>query len=663
MNIDKYPKFQRKGTAPGTYNKNLVYGSAHLKDDVLFPVTHSDPGLERLGHELARRIGGLHTSLTLDREQSKQVKLVPDSGTIQDGVNWLLPHVDRYNCISFDTESCLSLRTTAFAVFGAMDGFTLLVDYRLIPEDSFPSELRPLVHGRLVLGSRISFDSKLLRNVEYLPGEVQNLSKTIQEHDLYPYKTPPHYGRGRPGLKTGLKYLPEMLYGHHYGPLSSAWKGGEWVLNWYSQPFDWPEWLYPDRFYRFGTGRPKQEQVAYMRNDAVSPHIHVLLYSMLEVAAGRLSWCESTDEAVKESLDRFFGIPCTSKPLNAHPVPVTATKSKTTKKQERPWAPDGWTECGGIPPGVSRSAMLDALAYLPRKTLTEITRYMSLDLGDPDDSAFIEKYGGFPNLSMANELIQEHDLLAWEDEPTEQDQSWKQSDMQRESEAPNANAIQSKLLQMAHAVEQSTSSSSKTCASAPPRSPAGGPAESRDRSRSRHRRSSREPTEKSDRPVSSPRNRSVPSRPRFKANKQRSLRAHAPGRARDRSTSGEHVHGPECKRQRVSIDLWRCPGSSKYSLATSDGRSRSPGGRFRRDHRENSSSSESSSTSSGSSSSSSGSSSSSEEEPSEEKMDQDLRPNEGQDPEATRAVELLLPEVKKYPKINGIYYYVASSTG
>ena len=263
LKLSAYPRLNRGPTPPGTLDKNLVYGSRHLKDDLVFPVTHPDPDLERLGHELARELGSLHTSLTLHREHLAKTRIVPDSGSIRDGVEWLMPHLDKFNCVSFDTESCASLNTIVYAIFGSCDGFVLIVDYRKIPSDSFPKDLHPLVHGRLVLGSRIHTDAQLLRNVEYLAGEVQDLSRSIQAHNLYPYKKPVHPGPGKAGTKCGLKYIPEMLYGHHYGPLSSHWEGGDrghWVLKWYEQPFDWPDWLYPAKFYRFGTVNPTKNK-------------------------------------------------------------------------------------------------------------------------------------------------------------------------------------------------------------------------------------------------------------------------------------------------------------------------------------------------------------------------------------------------------------------
>ena len=103
----------------------------------------------------------------------------------------------------------------------------------------------------------------------YLP-----FSAKIQNHALYPYKGHSH---------TSLKFIPEMIYGHHYGGKFKQVRKGRRstsrlipTFEKYPQPFSWPRWLNPVDLYDYSAPLTEQ-QLAYMRNDGIAPVIHVIL--------------------------------------------------------------------------------------------------------------------------------------------------------------------------------------------------------------------------------------------------------------------------------------------------------------------------------------------------------------------------------------------------
>ena len=359
-------------------------------------------------------MAALHTALHLGPPQLKRIRIVPDSGSLEEGARWMLPHVDAYNMVSFDTESCHRQGGLAFSIFGAMDGYALIVDHRSTGNAGLEAPLRSLVKGRLVLGSGISRqDSKLLYGIPCKLGDTQELSRSIQLHSLYPYQA---HGCA-PGQKTGLKHIPEMLFGHCYGPLGLVTRKGAssddedyQERQGFPQPFDWPSWLYPTKMYTFKTSRPSQEQIAYMYNDAVSPFLHVMMMTMLQLVKGDLGRMETVPEALSLTARKFFGDLPSSEPGNTESDP---NHQEAAKKEVHPvdQAPDLWSSLGGIPPGVSDEALLDALMYLPDDILTKIQNFQHLDTEDTDDAEFIELYGGLFTLARAANVIEDHGLL------------------------------------------------------------------------------------------------------------------------------------------------------------------------------------------------------------------------------------------------------------
>ena len=326
-----------------------------------------------------------------------------------------MPHIDAYNMVSFDTESCHRQGGLTFSIYGAMDGYALIVDHRSTPATGLDTALRPLVRGRLVLGSGISKqDSKLLLGIQCKLGDTQTLSKAIQLHPAYPYQAP-NYALGQ---KTGLKLVPEMLFGHCYGPLSLVTRKGTddedgdyQERQGFPQPFEWPAWLYPSKMYTFKTSPPSQEQIAYMYNDAVAPFLHVMLMTMLKLTDGSLTKVQTVPEALSLTASCFFGDaqPADQEPIASAPVKTTSTIRSGTGVSGG--SPDLWSALGGIPPGASDEAILEALMYLPDDILTKIQGFQHLDTEDPDDADFIELYGGLFTLARASNVIEDRGLL------------------------------------------------------------------------------------------------------------------------------------------------------------------------------------------------------------------------------------------------------------
>ena len=324
LNLDTYPKFHRAGTAQGTFNANLIYHSKYLKEGAVFPLKGTNSELNRLSSSLGAKMASLHTALHLGAPQLRRIRIVPDSGTLEEGAQWLLPHVDAYNMVSFDTESCHRLGGLSFSIFGAADGFALIVDHRGSAVTELCAALRPLVKGRLVLGSGLAKqDSHMLSGLNCKLGDTQTLSRALQDHPNYPYEAP----NCPAGRKTGLKHVPEMLFGHCYGPLSLVTRKGTGFEEYqerqgFRQPFEWPAWLYPSKMYTFKKSPPSQEQIAYMYNDAISPFLHLMLMGMLHLSEGSLSEATSVPEVLSLTARNFFGqvtASCQNVPLETYP--------------------------------------------------------------------------------------------------------------------------------------------------------------------------------------------------------------------------------------------------------------------------------------------------------------------------------------------------------
>ena len=295
-------------------------------------------------------MAALHTALHLGVPQLKRIRIVPDSGTLEEGAAWLLPHVDAYNIVSFDTESCHREGGLAFSIFGAMDGYALLVDHRPSPVNRLEPALQPLIKNRLVLGSGITRqDSRMLAGLPCRLGDTQVLSKAIQTHPRYPYEAC-NYTIGQ---KSGLKLIPEMLFGHCYGPLSLVTRKGASIEDedyqerqGFPQPFEWPTWLYPVTMYTFRSSPPSQEQIAYMYNDSVAPFLHVMLLTMLRLADESLTGVATVQEALSLTASSFFG----DTVATVSTQPATSGTSKKPQfaatKRKAETGPDVWASLG-----------------------------------------------------------------------------------------------------------------------------------------------------------------------------------------------------------------------------------------------------------------------------------------------------------------------------
>ena len=160
--------------------------------------------------------------------------------------------------------------------------------------------------------------------------------------------------------------------------------------------------------YTFRDGPPKIEQLTYMYNDAVAPFLHVMLMTMLELAAGNLLGVTSIDDALSLTARRFFD----SKSLATPPSRGTKGSSpRIPVPKPKTCGPDLWSTLEGIAPGISDDALLDSLMYLPDDILLKIQNFMNLDDQDEEDADFIELYGGLFTLARASTVIEDHGLL------------------------------------------------------------------------------------------------------------------------------------------------------------------------------------------------------------------------------------------------------------
>ena len=394
LNLEDYP---RKSYVPGRYDPNRIHKSQYLKPGQTLPLPpSSDPELNCVGQELQRLLGELHTSLNFPKTWAAKVRLVPDTGTPAEGVDWLLPHVDEYNAITFDSESCTKEGGVTYAILGSVSGHVLLVDLRQFNRH-LPEVFKPLIEGRLVLGAALHNDVSLLRPWNFHPADTLPFSAKIQRHPLYPYRS---------AGKTSLKYIPEMVYGHHYGgKYEKVRKGGQLVLcphfRKHPQPFSWPRWLNPVDIYDFSSPLNEQ-QLAYMKNDALAPVVHVLLYGIMELSAGEVNASPvDVRSVVCHALNKGFGLVNDFEVKNP-PLPDPADLI-TFEDLDREFANEisapNWEWAHGLQSGLNDVAMREKLLSFPVKIREEIKNYATLNPIDDDDQVFLDLFGGFPHLS------------------------------------------------------------------------------------------------------------------------------------------------------------------------------------------------------------------------------------------------------------------------
>ena len=487
LNIADYP---RKAYVPGRYDPDRIKKSPHLKTGHSLPIP-SDPKLNCVGQELHRLLGELHTSLNFPKNWTARVRLIPDSGSPAEGADWLLPHVDEYNAVTFDTESCTKSGGTTYAIFGTLSGHVLLVDLRHYGQ-LLPEALGPLVEGRLVLGAALQNDVSVLRKWNFQPADTLPFSAKIQRHRLYPYRS---FG------KTSLKFIPEMVYGHHYGGrFEKVKKGGQLVLcphfRKYPQPFSWPRWLNPVDLYDF-SGPLNEQQLAYMKNDGLAPVIHVLLYGLLELCAGEVKPGPiGVRSVICHALDKGFGLKNdleTPAPASARPCDLDLL---TFEDLDKEFANDllpgpNWECAHGLQPGLNDSAMKEKLVSFPKRVQDEIRNYTTLNPNDDEDQIFLDLFGGFPTLKRAASILATLDA---EPEPL-----------------PNLDQVPE--------AEPSASEPLAIAADANSERPQSGSG-----------------------PVLGP---DTSATPQVNAKRPRS--------------SSEHTHGPDCKRRKIEVEMWECP--------------------------------------------------------------------------------------------------------
>ena len=500
LEIYSYPQYE--ANPPGKYNDKAAFHSKYLKANTSFPVLSPDPVLQSLGQVLGNMIAKLHTSITLSPRELDKVWLAPDSGTIEEGVNWLKPYVDEYNLVSFDTENEDANKRPAYCILGALSGHVLIVDVRQAQMERLPPPLRPLIEGRLVLGSGLGNDTGMLRGLVFRTGEIQTLSLRLQSHSKFPYHAGTYLGR-----RKNLKFIPMLIYGEYYGPLHRRDPRNTKFLEVCKPGFKRPWWLQPPGFYRYGRGKPKREQIAYMKNDGVAPHIHVLLLTMLEAANGGINPQQAeVSQAIKSVLERRYGT-----------VPHESAAPSGSASSGRLGTPSGGASPGeggslkgwGLPSGLPDHELRKRLAELDDDTRKDITLYDYLDPFKPEDRAFIDHHGGLITLKRAATMLETDDNLTPPSKPTDTALA----------------AVGSDDAQMLEEAE-------RMFGVEPNKTPAGG-----DPPGSNTMRQERDQTPG--------------------VGEKRPLMT-SPARDHDE----RHQHSAECKRRRMEVEVWDCPGEA-----------------------------------------------------------------------------------------------------
>ena len=385
----KYPAYPSFAGKYGNYvwNPDAAYSSCHLGANS-FPVVHpSNPVLKSLGEELGTLIAGMYTPLQFAPEVRDKTFVVPHEGSFEEGASWLTPHLQQFNMVSFDTESSVQGNLgTSFAIFGAADGYVLIADLRQQNTGTLPPCLGRLLRNKLVLGSNVRADiASSGGNIQYT-GDTKFLSGWVQRHRLSPY---PVYRSKNGDYRLGLKHLPELIFGVHYGPLKSLpSKDAKGRLKFlqpehikrFPQPYPWPVWHHATKIYNFSAKLPSTEQIAYMRNDGCSPFIHLMFAAMLMAADGDVN-------------------PGAANVRNA--LLVTAESLFAT-------LPDTWEAVHGLPRNLSDEDLLCEIRRLPSDSLRTIEAYdCFLDLEENgEDQAFIELHGGLKTIKRIHDMLQ-----------------------------------------------------------------------------------------------------------------------------------------------------------------------------------------------------------------------------------------------------------------
>ena len=420
LNLDKYPSFATRGER-GKYglDPSAAYKCRYLGKGS-FPVLHPDNvRLRELGEELGVLIAGMYTSLHPAPELAHKTRIVPDSGSFEQGAAWLRPHIEQVGIVSFDTEASLKGNLgTCFAIFGAADGYVLIADLREENSGEMPSCLARLLRDKLVIGSNVKADIASSGGHMRFTGDTKFLSGWVQRHRLSPY---PLHRSQNGDYKLGLKHLPELIYGLQYGPLKSLpYKNSKGKLGFkppthltkFPQPYQWPLWLHATRMYDFSAAKITVEQIAYMRNDGCSPHIHLLCAAMLYAAEGSVNPGAAT---VKNALLVTAG-------ALFHALP------------------DTWEAVHGIPRNLSTEDLMEEVRRLPSDSLRTIKAYdCFLDMDNAEagpDQAFLDLHGGPETIKRIHALLEKHPELLPGGRVVEEDLE----------DAPKAEAVGTELL-------------------------------------------------------------------------------------------------------------------------------------------------------------------------------------------------------------------------
>ena len=251
------------------------------------------PSLQLLTNKLdnwVRRRQTCHT-IPLHWEGRAHNREVTFTEGLESGLDWLREDADATGLISMDTEDHIESGYPSLIILGTFGGRCLFIKLPGYPEGGnsweLPQSLRTFITNYVVLGADIRRDLTKLKLNARLAIDVLNVSSQIMRHPAVPWYNPEPTGSPITA-HTNLKHLSMLLYGENY---RTFFTNGRWKAFTHKYPQPHLKTL-PSKYLMpqlYAWEEPlSNHQRAYCRNDAVSPFLHLTVYTQLELAACRL---------------------------------------------------------------------------------------------------------------------------------------------------------------------------------------------------------------------------------------------------------------------------------------------------------------------------------------------------------------------------------------
>ena len=203
---------------------------------------------------------------------------------LPEAIKWLEEGMGDSMLLTIDLENQFNTPVPQFLLLGNLQSKVLVIKLANPVEGgqvSIPDHLSRFLNAHILVGAGI----EELRKIGFLPYYhvcAQALCRSITGHPACPWENLKNDIKGR----TSLKHIPNLLYDENYGSYNKE----DWdrLCKKYPHPQfkRYPNYRHPLSMYRFKW--PMTEyQLAYCRNDAMSPLIQTLVLALLQLSEDR----------------------------------------------------------------------------------------------------------------------------------------------------------------------------------------------------------------------------------------------------------------------------------------------------------------------------------------------------------------------------------------